>query len=221
MIRLYFITFVLVILVINIGYSQKKTPSDFIPNGYRLFEQYSGDLNKDDSKDYVLIIKNTRKENLIEDRFGDRVDRNRRGVIVILGKENNLEKIVENKDCFLSENEDGGVYMPPELWINIEDEKLKIHYGHGRYGYWEYIFKYLENDFKLIGYEASENHGPKVLYQTSIDFLKKEKLLSENMNKNSEDEEDTFEVISYKLQIDDLIRLSEIKEFEEFDISKF
>ncbi|WP_257710698.1 hypothetical protein [Gramella sp. MT6] len=111
--------------------------------------------------------------------------------------------------------------MPPELSINIEDNKLKIHYSHGRYGYWEYIFKYLESDFKLIGYESSENHGPKVLNQSKIDFLKKEKTLFENTNKDSQAEEEIFEVISYDIKINDLIRLSKIKNFENLDMTKY
>ncbi|QYA27149.1 hypothetical protein G3I01_03040 [Gramella sp. MT6] len=206
---------------INLTVAQKKTPSEYITNGYKLFETYKGDLNNDDKEDIVLLIKNIKKENIIENRFGDIVDLNKRGIIVILDKEDNYEKIVENKDCFLSENEDGGVYMPPELSINIEDNKLKIHYSHGRYGYWEYIFKYLESDFKLIGYESSENHGPKVLNQSKIDFLKKEKTLFENTNKDSQAEEEIFEVISYDIKINDLIRLSKIKNFENLDMTKY
>ncbi len=180
--KVLFLTLIVFNFAINLTVAQKKTPSEYIPNGYKLFETYKGDLNNDDKEGIVLLIKNTKKENIIENRFGDIVDRNKRGIIVILDKEDNYEKIVENKDCFLSENEDGGVYMPPELSINIEDNKLKIHYSHGRYGYWEYVFKYLESDFKLIRYESSENHGPKVLNQSKIDFLKKEKTLSENTN---------------------------------------
>ncbi|GAB2764997.1 hypothetical protein [Salinimicrobium soli] len=208
-------------LSFNLCNAQKNIPADLVPKGYVLFKEYSGDLNNDNRKDYVLIIKNTKEEEIVENRFGDVVDRNRRGIIVILNREGEFEKVVENNDCFLSENEDGGVYMPPELWINIEDNKMKIHYGHGRYGYWEYIFKYLESDFKLIGFESSENQGPKVLYRTRIDFIKKEKTLSENMTRDTESEEEIFEAISYDIQIDDLIKLSEIKDFQNLDMSKY
>jgi len=219
--RSLFLTYTILIFAINTNIAQKKTPLDYIPNGYKLFEQYKGDLNNDEKEDFVLIIKDTKQKNIVENRFGDIVDRNRRGIIVILDKENNYDKVVENKKCFLSENEDGGVYMPPELWINIEDNKLKIHYGHGRYGSWKYIFKYLESDFKLIGYESSESNGPKVLYQSKIDFIKKEKTLFENKTKDPEAEQEIFEVISYDIKIDDLIKLSEIENFEDLDMTKF
>ena len=36
-------------------------------------------------------------------------------------------------------NEDGGVYYPPELAVEIKIAELKFLYGHGRYGYWEYV----------------------------------------------------------------------------------
>ena len=215
------LTCALIFFSIKHSNAQKNIPVDLIPKGYVLFEEYSGDLNNDDRKDYVLIIKNTKEEEIVKNRFGDVIDRNRRGVVIILTKDNEYEKVVENKDCFSSENEDGGVYMPPELWINIEDNKLKIHYGHGRYGYWEYIFKNLESDFKLIGYESSESNGPKVLYQTKIDFLKKEKTLSENTTKDPAAEEEIFEVISYDIKIDDLLRLTEIENFEDLDMTKY
>ncbi|SOC78935.1 hypothetical protein SAMN06296241_0455 [Salinimicrobium sediminis] len=215
------LTCALIFFSIKPSSAQKYIPADLIPKGYVLFEEYSGDLNNDDRKDYVLIIKNTKEEKIVKNRFGDVIDRNRRGVIIILTKDNEYEKVVENKDCFSSENEDGGVYMPPELWINIEDNKLKIHYGHGRYGYWEYIFKNLDSEFKLIGYESSESNGPKVLYQTKIDFLKKEKTLSENTTKDPAVEEEIFEVISYDIKIDDLLRLTEIENFEDLDMTKY
>ena len=31
-----------------------------------------------------------------------------------------------NYDCFSSENEDGGVYYPPELWIEFEKGNLIV-----------------------------------------------------------------------------------------------
>lgn len=201
--------------------AQNESPSEFIPNGYVIFDEYSGDLNKDGLEDCILIIKNTKQENIIENRFGDNVDRNRRGIIVLFKNENGYELILKNLDCFSSENEDGGVYFPPELWIKIKNENLKIYYGHGRYGYWEYIFKYEKSDFNLIGYESSENRGPIVNYKTSINFLTKKKQVLENENMNSQDEEEIFKEIWDKIKIGHLIKLSEIQDFDEIDMTKY
>ena len=157
----------LIVAFITLGHSfcnaQYKQISDFVPNGYSLFEEYKGDLNNDGLEDIVLIVKDTKKENIVN-QFDVEVDRNRRGIIVLFNKENNYELVVENLKCFSSENEDWGVYFPPELWIDIENNNLKIYYSHGRYGYWEYILRYDKSAFTLIGYESGENPGPVTRY---------------------------------------------------------
>ncbi|WP_245583670.1 hypothetical protein [Salinimicrobium xinjiangense] len=88
--------------------AQNKETTHFIPDGYSLFKEYTGELNNDGLEDSVLIVKNTKKENVIIDR-GEEVDRNRRGIIVLFNKEDHYELVAENLNCFSSENEDGGV----------------------------------------------------------------------------------------------------------------
>ena len=116
--------------------AQDKQPSDFIPKGYVEFEKYFGDLNKDGLKDCVLIIKKTDSTHIVTNHSGQNVDRNRRGIVVLFKNTNGYQLADKNYNCFSSENEDGGVYFPPDLWIEIKNEKLYVHYGHGRYGYW-------------------------------------------------------------------------------------
>lgn len=215
----------LIVALITLGTSlcnaQKKQTYDYIPEGYTLFEEYSGDLNNDGLEDKVLIVKDTKKEKITINRFDEEVDRNRRGLVVLFNRKNHYELVVENLDCFSSENEDGGVYFAPELWISIENNNLKIHYGHGRYGNWEYTFRYDKPDFKLIGYESSENLGPVVISKTSINFLTQKKLVSKNTNQNSEDENEVFNESWHKIHIENLIKLSDIKDFDELNMSKF
>ena len=205
----------------SLGNAQTESKTGFIPNGYVLFEEHIADFNKDGLEDCILIVKNTKEESIIKNRFGDVVDRNRRGIIVLLRTKNGYESILKNLNCFSSENEDGGVYFPPELSFDIHSNILKIHYEHGRYGYWEYIFRYDESDFNLIGYESSENRGPIVHYKTSINFLTKKKQLLENENFNSQDEEEIFKESWEKITINNLIKLSEIEDFDEIDMRKY
>lgn len=108
----------------------------------------------------ILIIKGTDKNNIVTNQFGKKVDRNRRGLIILFKEQGNFQVAAINYDCFSSENEDGGIYFPPELWIEVEKGNLIIHYGHGRYGFWEYIFRFQNSSFKLIGYNSSDNYGP-------------------------------------------------------------
>lgn len=197
--------------------------TDFIPKGYKLFEKISGDLNKDGLEDCVLIIKATRKDGFERDYEGKLIDRNRRGIIVLFSEEKGYKVAVKNYNCFSSENEDGGNYFSPELGVIIKDSKLYLHYYHGRYGYWEYCFRYQNSDFMLIGYEASHDRGPVVLFKTSINFLTgveydDENINAYNFNADSDDDSEIDEVFKrtvVKLKKKPLMKLSEIEDFDE------
>ncbi|OXA79393.1 hypothetical protein B0A65_10150 [Flavobacterium frigidimaris] len=198
---------------------KRKKPEDFLPHGYAIFDTIYGDLNKDNLEDCVFIIKKTDKNKIIKDEYRGRLNRNRRGILVLLNKNDGYELVVKNYECFSSENEDGGVYFAPELYIEIIKGKLVISYGHGRYGYWSYTFRYQNNDLELIGYDASSNHGPTVLSETSINFLTRKKILNENINDDYEGDE-VFKKTESKISQSKLIKLSEIEDFDEFEVSE-
>ncbi len=208
--------------------TKKSTPEEStnetkfaLPEGYILYEKLQGDLNGDDLPDYVLIIKGTEKENIVVNRFDKEVDRNRRGILIYLTTELGPVLTTKNLNCFSSENEDGGVYFPPELSIDIEKGKLFVHYGHGRYGYWKYTFRYQNSEFELIGYDSSDNYGPIINHETSINFLTKKKLTRENVNQNTEESGDEiFEDTWVDIDIKELYRLSEITDFDELDVQR-
>ncbi len=199
--------------------AQSKELLSFIPKGYVEFQKYFGDLNKDGQDDCVLIIKATNKNNIVLNRFDEKVDRNRRGIIVLLKNENVFQLADKNYDCFSSENEDGGVYFAPELWIEFERGNLIVHYGHGRYGFWRYIFRFQNSNFKLIGFDSSSNHGPIVNSQTSINFLTKKKLVRENINNEDEGGDEIFKETWSNIKIENLIKLSDIKDFDELEMN--
>ena len=203
--------------------ADKQRITDFIPKGYKLFEKISGDLNKDGLDDCVLIIKATRKDGFERDYEGKLIDRNRRGIIVLFSEEKGYKVAVKNYNCFSSENEDGGNYFSPELGVIIKDSKLYLHYYHGRYGYWDYCFRYQNSDFMLIGYEASHDRGPVILFKTSINFLTgveydDENINAYNFNADSDDDSEIDEVFKrtvVKLKKKPLMKLSEIEDFDE------
>jgi hypothetical protein len=193
----------------------------FIPHGYVWFDTVFGDLNKDGVADCVLIIKGTDTNMVVEDeRNGKEVDRNRRGLVVLLNKNGSYEQVVKNYNCFSSENEDGGIYYFPELSIEINDGKLFVQYSHGRYGYWKYTFRFQNSDMELIGYDASENFGPIVNRETSINYLTRKKIVKVNTNENAQESgEELFKVTTMAVQVNKPVRLSEIKDFDELDYS--
>lgn len=198
---------------------QKQDPADFVPDGFRIFEKVYGDLDKDGVKDLILIVKGTDRSNFYQHEYQGELDRNRRGVIVLLNRKHGYEQVVKNLDCFSSEHEEGGVYYAPELSLSIEKGKLYIHYAHGRYGYWSYTFRYnpAESDLDLIGYDSSDNHGPIVERTISINFLTQKKQERENVSEDPENE-DQFEETWGKVKTKKLLRLSEITDFDELSL---
>lgn len=192
----------------------------FIPKSYVLFEAVEGDLNKDGKADTALIVKATDPSKWVTDENRGKLDRNRRGIIILLNqstkqKPNQYTKYLQNLNCFSSENENGGIYFPPELWVKIEKGLLNIHYGHGRYGYWDYLFRLQDQDMRLIGYDASSNHGSYIESEVSINFLTGRTIYRKNTNKDWEGDPKFKETVR-KYPVKPMY-LSKIKDFDEFD----
>lgn len=212
------LAFVFFFLALN-TFAQKDF-ADFIPKNYTLHEGITGDLNKDGREDIVLIIKATDKKAIVKDEHDRIVNRNRRGIIILLKEENGYKKLVENLSCFSSEYEFGGVYFPPELSIEIKKNSLFIEYSHGRYGYWHYQFRMTENDMQLIGYESNVHRGPLVEKVISVNFLTKKKLVRENLHKD-EEKEPVFKDTWSDFPQQKPILLSEIEDFDELYFERF
>ena len=214
------ILFPFFLITIIVGHSQQNKPSDFIPEGYTEFSKQFEDLNKDGQDDCIIMIKKVDPSNIVINDFDEEVDRNRRGIIVLFKNGNNYELILKNYSCFASENEDGGVYFAPELSLEFERSNLIIHYAHGRYGYWRYIFRYQNANFELIGYDEG-NGGVIASSEVSINFLTKKKLTRENTYEDSQGGEEIFQEVWENIEIEHLIKLSEIKDIDELDMYKF
>ena len=214
------IPFPFFLITIIVGHSQQNKPSDFIPEGYTEFSKQFEDLNKDGQDDCIIMIKKVDPSNIVINDFDQEVDRNRRGIIVLFKNGNNYELVLKNYSCFASENEDGGVYFAPELSLEFERGNLIIHYAHGRYGYWRYIFRYQNANFELIGYDEG-NGGVIASSEVSINFLTKKKLTRENTYEDSQGGEEIFQEVWENIEIEHLIKLSEIKDIDELDMYKF
>lgn len=196
-----------------------RNASGFIPENYVLYEQHEADLNNDGIPDCVLLIKNTNPEHIVVNRFDKTVDRNRRGVIVLFQKNNKYQLIDKNIDCFYSENEDGGVYYAPQLSVKTDNGDIIFNYEHGRYGSWSYKFRLLDKSYALIEYHSESTFGPVVNTETTINFLTKEKVVSKNINEDAEGNDEVFEDTTSTINIAQLIKLSEIKDFEELQLA--
>ena len=188
----------------------------YLPAKYTVYEVVQGDLNKDGLKDVVLIVKATDPKQWVTDEYRGKLDRNRRGVIVLLNTKGRYQKVVQNLSLFSSENEDGGVYFAPELVPSIEKGLLKLHYAHGRYGYWAYQFRLEGRDMRLIGYDSSDNLGPYVNSETSVNVLTAKKLVRENLNKDP-DSDPKFKETWSKVNVAPLY-LSKIQDIDDLSL---
>lgn len=206
-------------LIAAIAFGQpvlKQNANDFIPKGFVLSSTSIGDLNKDGADDKVLLVKGTDKGAFEKNEYGELVDRNRRGIIVLFKKDNLYEQVLKNLNCFSSENEDGGVYYAPELSLEIGKGNLYVHYAHGRYGYWKYTFRYRNSDFYLIGYDTIEG-GEVIDKETSINFLSKKKQVKVNTNSSAEGGDEEFTETWTNITVNKLLKLREIRDFENFE----
>lgn len=195
-----------------------RSPTDFVPAGYVVTERILGDLNEDNEADYVLIIKATDKDKFVADEKLGKIDRNRRGVIIALRDRDRYELALENRSCFSSENEDGGVYYAPELDVTITKGKLLVHYAHGRYGSWNYSFQFRNSSFELIGYDSSSNRGPVVESSVSINLLTRKMRVRKNANPQADSGEEKFLESWKTFALKNPILLSDIKDFDAFAI---
>ena len=93
----------------------KTDPKMFVPKGYTLFQQYKGDLNKDGKPDVVLMIKGTEESKWVDDENRGRLDRNRRGLIILLKRKNGYEQILGTTLVFLPKTRTEAFMMHPNL----------------------------------------------------------------------------------------------------------
>ena len=153
-----------------------------LSNQTALYDAIKGDLNKDGIDDVAVVTQETFKEKFMpfsdgcdestkDDKWCQIVNKNRRGVVILLSNGDKYEAVVTKSDIFESPNEDGGAYFPPELVVEIKNSELKFFYSYGKYGYWEYVFALDGKDFKLVRYFSSDNNGPKPEHIVQMDFI--------------------------------------------------
>ncbi|MCL2021518.1 MAG: fibrobacter succinogenes major paralogous domain-containing protein [Betaproteobacteria bacterium] len=210
--------------------TRSKNPDDLVRSDQTIFAKTFGDLNGDGEEDIVMITKQTKKSAVVIDRYRGKLDRNSRGILIAFKDGEYYNTVLAIPYCFSSENEDGGVYFPPELDIGIGNGILYFHYGYGRYGYWRYTFRYQNNHFALIGFDRSNNRGGIMERAISINFLTKKKLTSTNTNaqaqleaENNADEngaeiiEDIWEEVWQDIDIGGLLKLTDTKSCNRLD----
>ncbi len=219
----YIIT--LIICTISfLGVSQEEQDSSitepFIPDSFVVFDEIIGDLNKDGFEDIVVIVKGTDKKKIYQDENNSELDRNRRGILILFKKEIGFELVLENLDCFSSENEYGGGYYAPQLAIEISQSNLYVSYNHGKYGYWSYVFDYRNSSFEMIRFDSASRSYADIDFvafdESSLNFLTKKKL-NVTITGVDEFENETYIVEEEEITVEELMKLSDIEDFDELN----
>ena len=153
-----------------------------LPKQTALYDAIKGNLNKDGIEDVAVVTQETFKDKFLtfsdscdestkDDKWCQIVNKNRRGIVILLSNGDKYEAVVTKRDIFESPNEDGGAYFPPELAIETKNSELKFFYSYGKYGYWEYVFALDGKDFRLVKYLSNVNNGPVPEYIVQMDFI--------------------------------------------------
>ena len=194
-----------------------------LPKQTALYDAIKDDLNKDGIEDVVVVTQETFKEKFMpfsdgcdestkDDKWCQIVNKNRRGVVILLSNGDKYEAVVTKRDIFESPNEDGGAYFPPELVVEIKNSELKFFYSYGKYGYWEYIFALDGKDFKLVRYFSSDNNGPKPEHIVQMDFINHRLEKSANLLYQGNEEYKRYEECIEKYK-----SLNDVQEEEDYD----
>lgn len=84
-------TLAIFLTLITFSQIKTKTVSNFLPKGFIIHEEIKGDLNRDGIEDVVLLINDTNKEQFVVDEYRGKLDRNRRGIIILFNKKDSFE----------------------------------------------------------------------------------------------------------------------------------
>jgi len=192
---------------------------EYVPEGWKILKKAKGDLNKDGIEDLAIVIQGTDESNLESDEYHT-IDSNPRELIILFGKKKTgCYELSERSSTFIPIHDD--LYMDdPFNDMSITKGTLHLNYriwmsaGSWSTSMYTYIWRFQDDEFKLIGANTSEYHratGESV--DISINFsTKKYSITNGNMFEAEEGEELPEETTEWKT-----FKLKELKTFETFE----
>ncbi len=111
----------------NIKFIKALSLTEILPSGYEILDSVSGDLNKDEYKDMIIILKHNHEDSL---------SRNseyaiKRETLILLGTENGYTINARNSNAVYCAN-CGGPMGDPFVGVSIQNGSFSIqHYGGG------------------------------------------------------------------------------------------
>ncbi|RYG03926.1 MAG: hypothetical protein EOO07_31420 [Chitinophagaceae bacterium] len=222
------------LLITQLSFAQSDNPTikksvakinEFVPARWKLIAEAKGDLNKDGLADVALIIENTNPKNFISNAGklgGDTLNTNPRYLLVAFKKANGFYDLVAQNKTFIPapNSADSPCLEDPFAEngsIEINKGLLNIHFQHFySCGAWEvynfdYIFRYQNQKFELIGYNKSSLHrstGEEITITINFSTKKMNYTSGTNAFKDGTKQKTTWK----NLKTSKLLELSTIKE---------
>ena len=176
---------------------QAASPEDLVPQGWKLERLVTGDLNKDDRDDAVLVLHQADPANILKTEWApdQPVDTNPRIIAVALGDEGaGYRLVLQNHDLIpriTSSTESDPLSEAGEVTIDRGNLKVVLFYfssaGGSDMGHTTFRFRYENSDFRLIGYDNTNVHRMTgVMTETSVNLLTRKVIIKTGSIENDE-----------------------------------
>ena len=187
---------------------QGNKMEDFVPKHWSAIMKVDGDLNKDSLADTALIVEQENPNNISITEYNDTLNTNPRALLVLFKQENGTYKLAAKNDKgFIEPPKESSSLLDPlgEGDINIKNNTLRLRFQYFfSAGSWyitnvEYVFRYQNNHFELIGVETNSFHratGEETIVSFNLSTNKLETTMGGNVfeekENNPKKETETF-----------------------------
>ena len=181
---------------------------DFVPKHWSAIMKVDGDLNKDGLTDTALIVEQENPNNISITEYNDTLNTNPRALLVLFKQENGTYKLAAKNDKgFIEPPKENSSLLDPlgEGDINIKNNTLRLKFQYFfSAGSWyitnvEYVFRYQNSHFELIGVETNSFHratGEETIVSFNLSTNKLETTMGGNIfeekENNPKKETETF-----------------------------
>ena len=187
---------------------QGNKMEDFVPKYWSAIMKVDGDLNKDGLTDTALIVEQENPNNISVTEYNDTLNTNPRALLVLFKQENGTYKLAAKNDKgFIEPPKENSSLLDPlgEGDINIKNNTLRLKFQYFfSAGSWyitnvEYVFRYQNSHFELIGVETNSFHratGEETIVSFNLSTNKLETTMGGNVfeekENNPKKETETF-----------------------------
>lgn len=187
---------------------QGNKMEDFVPKYWSAIMKVDGDLNKDGLTDTALIVEQENPNNISITEYNDTLNTNTRALLVLFKQENGTYKLAAKNDKgFIEPPKENSSLLDPlgEGDINIKNNTLRLKFQYFfSAGSWyitnvEYVFRYQNSHFELIGVETNSFHratGEETIVSFNLSTNKLETTMGGNIfeekENNPKKETETF-----------------------------